>query len=153
MSLLGLPVNEKMVASAKTAPKGGVRKRRPAGPRCSEAALQRDCVAWLRHVELLHFSNAAGAHLAGNAKQRAIQSAKLKASGTSNGFPDLFILASSADGRGGLGVELKVKKNTLTAEQEKWQADLRTHGFGCEVARSLEEFKKIVGDYMEGTTG
>ena len=128
-------------------------KRSPRARKNNEGALQRQCVAWLRKAGLLHFSNAAGAHLAGDKKQRAIQSASLKASGTANGFPDLFILARSHDGRGGLGVELKVGSNSLTAAQEEWQRDLRERRYGCEVARTLQEFQEIVGDYMEGTTG
>ena len=129
----------------------GVVKPKTAGTRKQpEAALQRKAVAYLREKQLLHQGSAVGAVLAGDPKRRAMQMSAMKAKGCYTGFPDLIIFAPGADGTHALTVELKVGRNSLTAEQGIWKEKLLEAGYAHAVVYTLEEFTAVVEAHVHG---
>ena len=124
---------------------------RPAKSAPSEHILQASIVRYCRG----HFRGVVrgrfcaipnGAHLAGTAKQRAIQMAKLKEEGLLPGAPDLVFWR---EGGRVLWVEVKNGKDSPVREtQEKVHDALRADGFTVVVARSCgEALEEIVKFY------
>jgi len=70
--------------------------------------------------------------------------AKLKATGTSSGVPDLFIPAWR------LWVEMKrVKCGSLSAEQKDWITYLEGCGYSCIVGKGAEDAKAKISAFLE----
>lgn len=110
----------------------------------NEDSLQEECVKWFDSThpqtkELLHHSPNEG-------QRKVYTGARNKALGTRAGRPDLeYNLA-----RGifhGLFIELKTDSGRLSKEQSETIALLRAQGYKCEVARSKEEFTKLITEY------
>lgn len=126
-----------------------------------EDQLQKSVVPLLKMAGLVFTATANGAFLQGDAKQRAIRGARMKAHGVSNGVPDLLIFSPpKAEGdevdkhmaelRGyepvGLAIELKAGKNKPTPDQERWHDDLRRCGWRVDVCRSIDEVLTVLRD-------
>lgn len=110
-----------------------------------EDSLQKTCVQWFSlayspYSRLLHHSPNGG-------KRNAIEAAKFKAMGVRAGFPDL-ILCVARGGYHGLFIELKTAKGRQTENQKYFQKALEMQGYRYKVVRSLDEFRRIVTQYM-----
>lgn len=110
-----------------------------------EDTLQKNCVQWFSlayrpYYLLLHHSPNGG-------KRNAIEAAKFKAMGVRAGFPDLILCVARGKYHG-LFVELKTAKGRQTDNQKYFQKALEAQGYRYEVARSLDEFRRIVTQYM-----
>jgi hypothetical protein len=67
--------------------------------------------------------------------------------GVRSGFPDL-ILCVARGGYHGLFIELKTAKGRQTDNQKYFQKALEAQCYRYEVVRSLDEFRRIVTQYM-----
>lgn len=91
-----------------------------------------------------------GSHLAGDAKQRAIQVKKLKREGMKPGVSDLF-LALPNEYYCGLWIEMKDQGKTqcsVSMEQKSWLALMESCGYQAEWASGCDEAMNIIGQYM-----
>lgn len=99
----------------------------------TEDAEQRQVVAWLRiHGYAFHHSpNETGGSM--EAKRRA---GRMKALGTSRGFPDLLVFARGKR----IAIEMKRKKGgTATKEQRSWLTRLTNYGFESAICHGADE--------------
>ena len=95
------------------------------------------------------FSVPNGAHLAGDARGRAIKMANLKRTGLRPGVPDLCLAVPRLDiGAGALYVEMKRKPNKPSEDQEKVILYLRQRGYHCVIAWSVGEAIKAITEYL-----
>ena len=120
----------------------------------SEHQLQKQCVKWFKlqypKMKMLLFAVPNGAVLAGNDLQRIKQWNRLKAEGATKGVSDLILLVSSGD-YSGLCIEMKTIANhsKQTKEQKEFEMAVIPQGFGYVVPKTFDEFRKVVGDYLE----
>jgi hypothetical protein len=89
-----------------------------------------------------------GAHLAGDARARAIKITKMKAEGFLNGVADLFLMIPK-DGWHGLFIEMKAKKGVLSDDQEKFLGKAQMMGYLSVVCYGFEDAKKIITEYLK----
>lgn len=81
-------------------------------------------------------------------KRNAIEAKKLKAEGVVAGIPDLFLAVPKGRWHG-MFMELKNgKSNNLTENQKRMIYKLQMFGYRTEVVRSLEDFEKIMEEYL-----
>lgn len=131
-------------------------------PQATEHAEQAAVCAWWAAYsrskgldERLLMASAGGAHLAGDARVRAIQSHKLKASGYRVGTPDLFLAnpryfrESGVVTFYGLFLELKRKGGKASIEQRGYADLLRRQGYCCVIAYGFEEAQRAIKSYLE----
>lgn len=90
-----------------------------------------------------------GAFLAGDAKRRAIQAARLKRQGLKPGVPDVCLPVPRA-GFHGLYVEMKAEGGRVQEEQGEWIAALRTHGYIAEVCVGWKPAAELLTRYLRG---
>lgn len=112
----------------------------------SEHSEQTAFVRWFRtaHPDTLIFAIPNGAHLAGNAGQRAAKMGMMKASGLVAGVPDLYVPSWR------LWVEMKrVKGGRLSLEQEQMIERLRDIGDTVIVGRGWEHARAQVLDFLQ----
>ena len=110
----------------------------PSLPLPTEDDEHRAFVAWLRlkGYTFHHSPNATG-HTA-EARRRA---GRMKALGTSPGFPDLIIFT----GRHRIAIELKRRKGgRATPEQRQWLEVLAAHGFHAAICNGRDEAVEFV---------
>jgi len=125
---------------------GALEGRKP--KRHDEDRLQESCVRWFnlrwpRYRLLLHHSPNEGLLPKG-----AAAGAKRKAMGVRAGFPDLVLMLPGG-GHPYLAVELKTDKGRQSFAQKSMQADMEAVGALYVVVRSVDEFMRVVGLYME----
>lgn len=119
-----------------------------------ESQLQAQCVAWFRMTypayQRLLFAIPNGARLYGNATQRAIQWRKLAQEGAVKGAADLLLAIPSGD-YGGLFIEMKTtaKHSRQSEDQAQFEKDAVAHGFGYAMPRTVDEFMRVVINYLE----
>jgi hypothetical protein len=102
----------------------------------------------LTYPDVLYWATPNGAHLAGNARQRAAKMNKLKAEGFLPGVADIFI----AEPRGkwhGLFVEMKARGGTLTENQKWFLSEVARRGYMDAVCYGFDDARGIVEDYLE----
>lgn len=113
----------------------------------TEHSLQVACVNWFRgaypeYAELLIAIPNGGKRNYGVAK-------KLKAEGVVAGVPDLFVAIPTGEYHG-LFVEMKNgKSNNVTDNQRRVMFKLALQKYRTAVARSFEEFAKIIQEYLQ----
>ena len=110
-----------------------------------EDTLQKACVAWFdyTHKDLSLYLH----HSPNGGFRNASEAAKFKAMGVRAGFPDLVLLVP----RGKcpfLAIELKYGRNGQSERQKAYQKALEAVGARYVVVRSVEEFKKVVEEYL-----
>lgn len=125
--------------------------------RHTEDKLQIQCVRWMqlqypKLAPLLHHSPNGGA-------RSKTEGAIFKAMGTRAGFPDLFLYLPREyhlPGGGkkiihGLAIELKTTErgSRQSDAQKQWQQQLTEQGYLYVVCRTLEEFQKVITDYIQ----
>ena len=112
----------------------------------SEHTLQVKCVQYFRHAfpeydELLFAIPNGG-------KRNVRVAVKLKAEGVVSGVPDLFLAIPSGEWHG-LFIEMKNgKSNDVTDNQQRIMFKLAMQKYKTAVARSYEDFCKIIQEYL-----
>ena len=110
-----------------------------------EDSLQKSAVMWFdyQYPELklkLHHSPNGG-------KRNAIEAAKFKQMGVRSGFPDLILLIPNKF-YPFMGIELKTDKGRQSEQQKEYQREFESIGAKYVICRSLDEFMKVVTDYL-----
>jgi|TARA_R100000084_G_C4654333_1_gene151852 hypothetical protein len=112
-----------------------------------EYELQRAVVSYIK----VKYPNILINGSAGGVRTSMSQAIKLKATGSSKGFPDLFIYQPrKVDGQAycGCALELKVKGNYATKEQKEWIAKLQKNGYYAEVVTDYAEVINRINWYL-----
>lgn len=81
------------------------------------------------------------------ADANAIQGAIRKSLGVVAGVADLLFLVARG-GYHGLCIEMKDDRGTQKPAQKEWQAIVEREGYKYVICRSLEQFEKIIMDYL-----
>ena len=107
--------------------------------------LQKFCYRWFClefpfFKRLLHHSPNGG-------KRSGREALKLKEMGAQPDFPDFF-LAVPKGNYSGLFIELKVKGEKLTKQQEEYILLLRNKKYRTEVVSSMDDFMEVVRKYL-----
>ena len=110
-----------------------------------EDQLQISCVMYFefKHrkiARLLHHSPNGG-------KRNAKEAARFKAMGVRAGFPDLILLLPNSQYHF-LAIELKTDKGRQSDYQKEYQQLIESVGGKYVVVRSLDEFIKVVEEYL-----
>jgi hypothetical protein len=96
------------------------------------------------------FSIPNGAHLAGDARLRAIKMNNLKASGLVPGVSDLFLMIPKG-GWHGLFIELKVKGGKVSESQKEFMGLATLMGYQAVVCYGFESAKLEITKYLQST--
>ena len=80
-------------------------------------------------------------------RRYAVTGAKLKAEWVLPGVSDLILLKSNRF-YGALLIETKTKKGVQRESQKEWEAKITADGYKYVVCRSLDDFIKVVTDYL-----
>lgn len=114
----------------------------------TEEQIQSQCVTWWRMTHpnkyMLLFSSLNGIKLSGGARQGA----RLKRAGMTAGVADLFLSIPSGD-LAGLYIEMKTPKGRQQPNQKEFEQKVIAEGYGYAMPRSLDEFIRIVNNYLE----
>jgi hypothetical protein len=112
----------------------------------SETQIQQACVKWF----YLQYPQYASMLLSvPNGGFRNVREAiKLKREGQTNGVSDLILLVGKGDYHS-LCIEMKSKIGVLSQCQKEWQIEALKHLNRYVIVRSLDEFMKIINDYMK----
>lgn len=127
---------------------GGDGKTLRHSPRDLEHRLQCACVRWFRLSFPQYRHNLFAVPNGGY--RNPTTAAKIKAEGALAGVSDLILLL--ARGRyHGLLIELKTDKGRQSEAQKEWQERITKDGYKYVIVRSIEEFIKVVTDYLNET--
>ena len=110
-----------------------------------ESNTQIACVRWFR----FQFPDMARSLFSvpnGGARDR-ITGAIMKAEGVVAGVADLILLIPNGNHHG-LCIEMKTKRGYQSDSQKEWEKEVNSHGYDYAVVRSLEEFQKVIWEYM-----
>lgn len=110
-----------------------------------ESNTQIACVKWFRlrypaYARLLFAVPNGGA-------RSAVTGAIMKAEGVVAGVADLILLLPNGNHHG-LCIEMKTKTGYQSSSQKEWEKEVYGHGYDYAVVRSLEEFQKVIWEYM-----
>lgn len=114
-------------------------------PTDAEHKLQCACVRWFR-LKFPKLRNILFA-VPNGGRRDAVTGAKLKEEGATSGVSDLILLRSNRF-YGALCVEMKKPGGYQSTAQKEWQKDAEANGAKYVVCRSLDEFMKVVTDYL-----
>lgn len=107
-----------------------------------EDDLQMSCARYLDYAQLLW------CHV-GNERRTSIQAGvRLKKKGVKKGVPDILIFEPRGK-YNGLAVELKIKPNKVSKEQNEWLSQLVIKGWQTSVCYSFDEFDELLTKYLE----
>jgi hypothetical protein len=111
-----------------------------------ESDMQTACVKWFvgvypQHKGLLYAIPNGGS-------RHKLEAARLKREGVVAGIPDLF-LSIPRKGFHGFYLEAKIKGNTTSKEQKIMIEKLKEQGYKAIVFWSLDEFMKVVTEYLK----
>lgn len=92
-------------------------------------------------------------HTPNEGKRSKFEQYKAKKLGITSGVPDLLIFSIQWDEEGlikksGMAIELKVKPNKVTVNQEQCMIHLQNAGWECKVCYSFDEAKKTIDEYL-----
>ena len=87
-------------------------------------------------------------HAPNGGKRNAIEAAKFKKMGVRAGFPDLILLIPNKF-YPFCGIELKIKTGRQSESQKAYQKEFESIGAKYVVVRSLDEFIKVVNEYLK----
>lgn len=114
-------------------------------PADDEHKIQCACVKWFR-LKFPKLRNILFA-IPNGGRRDAVTGAKLKEEGATSGVSDLILLKSNRF-YGGLCIEMKKPGGYQSPAQKEWQKDAESNGAKYVVCRSLDEFMKVVTDYL-----
>lgn len=120
-------------------------RRKP--PSEEEHHTQCQCVQWFRY-QYPHLAKNLFAIPNGGKRNKAT-AGKLKAEGVLAGVLDLMLLVP-VNGCGGLLIETKTEKGTLTDAQKEWIKHMSQFGYICVLVRSLDDFMADAQNYLSG---
>lgn len=86
-------------------------------------------------------------HSPNGGKRDAITGGQMKALGVKPGFPDLVLPVATLT-HTGLAIEMKSDTGRASTEQNEWLAHLAAQGWSVSIARSAEEGRRILCDYL-----
>jgi len=117
--------------------------------RHDESLEQQAVIAWSLYFSELRwlFAVPNGAHLAGDAKQRAIKMHIMKKEGLKVGVADLF-LPVARNGKHGMYIEMKTKKGKVSENQNEFLSDMASNGYHCVIAHGATEAIEEITEYM-----
>lgn len=114
-------------------------------PTDEEHKIQVVCIRWfrLKYPKLKHvlFSVPNGG------RRDAVTGSKLKDEGATKGVADLILLKSNRF-YGGLAIEMKKPGGHQSQAQKEWQRECESAGNKYVICHSLDEFMKIITDYL-----
>lgn len=115
-------------------------------PSDREHRLQCACIRWfkLQYPQYAHDLFA----VPNGSKRDAVTAARLKDEGVLAGVSDLILLKSNRF-YGALLIEIKTDKGRQSPAQKEWETRITADGYKYVVVRSLEEFIKVVTDYLK----
>ena len=115
-------------------------------PSDREHRLQCACIRWfkLQYPQYAHNLFA----VPNGSKRDAVTAARLKEEGVLAGVSDLILLKSNRF-YGALLIEMKTDKGRQSPAQKEWETRITADGYKYVVVRSLEEFIKVVTDYLK----
>ena len=124
--------------------------------RATESQEQRTLIEWwasycrtIKQDERLLMSIPNGSVLAGDAKQRAIQMARLKREGLRLGAPDLLLaIPVWSKYKAGLFIEMKRIGEKARSEQVTFHDMLRDHGYRVVVCQGFDQAKAAIVEYL-----
>lgn len=129
-------------------PKGkGKKKTSPEIPLLKESQIQMQCVDWFSHQYRSLFEAGKLVHIANERKCSSRAGRELNKMGVRKGIPDLSLFIAKK-GYHGLFIEMKRPREYPRPEQRAMMASLEEEGYKCVVCRSLEEFRKIINEYL-----
>lgn len=108
----------------------------------SEDHLQAAVCAFLQDEKLLYYA------IPNGSKRTKVVRALFKFTGLISGVPDLLVCHKNKK-YGGLYLELKHKKNTLSVNQKLFIKELEKNGYKCAVIRSLDNVRQVVFAYLK----
>ena len=114
-------------------------------PTDDEHKIQCACVRWFR-LKFPKLRNILFA-IPNGGRRDAVTGAKLKEEGATSGVSDLILLKSNRF-YGGLCIEMKKPGGYQSPAQKQWQKDVEANGAKYVVCKSLDEFMKVVTDYL-----
>lgn len=114
-------------------------------PRDLEHRLQCSCVKWFRLAYPKHRHNLFAVPNGGYRTKTT--ASKMKAEGALSGVADLILLLPSGAYHA-LCIEIKTDKGRQSEAQKEWQELIVLDGYKYVVVRSIEEFIKVVTDYL-----
>ena len=117
-------------------------------PRDLEHCLQCACVRWYRLAYPQHRHNLFAVPNGGY--RTPTTAAKIKAEGALPGVADLILLIARGEHHG-LLIEMKTDKGRQSEAQREWQELITKDGYKYVVVRSIEEFIKVVSNYLNET--
>lgn len=111
-----------------------------------EDRLQISCVRWwdMTHPNDKRLLS----HSANGGKRNIIEAAKFKEMGVRAGFPDLILLIPNKF-YPFMGIELKTATGRQSEQQKAYQREFERRGYKYVIVRSLNEFIKVVSDYLQ----
>ena len=114
-------------------------------PTDDEHKIQCACVRWFR-LKFPKLRNILFA-IPNGGRRDAVTGAKLKEEGATSGVSDLILLKSNRF-YGGLCIEMKKPGGYQSPAQKQWQKDVEANGAKYVVCKSLDDFMKVVTDYL-----
>lgn len=121
------------------------KKRRHSSP---EGKIQAECFQWFHNSFpqyrglLFHVPNEND-----RADSNSIQGAIRKSLGVWPGVADLILLIPRG-GHGALLIEMKDEHGQQKPAQKVWQTAVEAQGYAYKICRSLDQFKKIIAEYL-----
>lgn len=114
-----------------------------------ESGIQKACVLWFRY-QYPKYARLLFAVPNGGRRGR-VTAAILKAEGVVAGVADLLLLVPSG-GCHGLCIEMKTPDGRQSESQRIWQRAVEGQGYRYAVCRSLDDFRKLIDDYLSTGT-
>jgi hypothetical protein len=110
-----------------------------------ESKMQESCFTWFRY----QWPEYAKKYFAipNGGKRDKITAARMKKEGQMPGVHDTFLMVAR-HGFSGLWIEMKIKPNGLSEEQETFWQNAESENFKCALCYSLEEFISIINSYL-----
>lgn len=112
-----------------------------------EGRVQAECVQWFWNEYPQYRGNLFHIPNEGNRSSKT-DGAYRKALGLVSGVSDLILLIPNKLHHA-LCIEMKTETGRQSDAQRQWQFKVEQQGYRYEVVRSLEEFKKLIEEYLE----
>lgn len=115
-----------------------------------EEDLHRSCIEWVVLSKARYPILKWMTHVPNGGKRSKGEGGKLKALGVKPGYPDLTLPRKHKQWTG-LAIELKSPTGRVTPEQQEWLDAFEEDGYLVGVARTLDEFLRLLGGYLNCT--
>lgn len=113
----------------------------------TESQIQQSCIRWFQFTHPQLWRDGVLFHVANERKCTQWQGKKLKLEGVVKGVADLCLSVSRL-GFNALYIEMKKPGNYQSKEQKEWQSGVEKHGNKYVVCKSLDEFEKLITEYL-----